>query len=141
MAMAMAMKLAAQRGLLSSSSTRMFSSLPFNLPASETTRKTEPPSTNLFVSGLSKRTTSEGLREAFEKFGEVVHARVVTDRDNGYSKGFGFVRYGTIEDAKNGMEGMDGKFLDGWVIFAEYARERTQPAPPQFSGSPPSPRY
>ena len=36
-------------------------------------------------------------------------ARVVTDRVSGYSKGFGFVRYATIEEAAKGIEGMDGK--------------------------------
>ncbi|KAK9985313.1 hypothetical protein SO802_030264 [Lithocarpus litseifolius] len=86
-----------------------------------------PPSTTLFVSGLNKRTTSEKLQEAFSKFGEVVHARVVTDRASGYSKGFGFVNYATLEDAEKGMKGMDAQFLDGWVIFAEYARPRTPP--------------
>ncbi|KMZ62318.1 hypothetical protein ZOSMA_474G00100 [Zostera marina] len=85
------------------------------------------PSTNLFVSGLSKRTTSEGLREAFSKFGEIVQARVVTDRVSGYSKGFGFVKYCTIREAEEGIKGMDGKFLDGWVIFAEFARPRPPP--------------
>ncbi|XP_027356178.1 organelle RRM domain-containing protein 2, mitochondrial [Abrus precatorius] len=90
-------------------------------------RQTAEPNTNLFVSGLSKRTTTERLREEFSKFGEVVHARVVTDRVSGYSKGFGFVKYATIEDAAKGIEGMDGKFLDGWVIFAEYARPRPPP--------------
>ncbi|KAJ0801750.1 putative RNA recognition motif domain, nucleotide-binding alpha-beta plait domain superfamily [Helianthus annuus] len=79
-----------------------------------------------FVSAncLSKRTTDEGLRECFAKFGEVLH---------GWSKGFGFVRYSTLEEAAAGIEGMDGKFLDGWVIFAEYARPRDSPPP-----SPPS---
>ncbi|XP_043701917.1 organelle RRM domain-containing protein 2, mitochondrial-like [Telopea speciosissima] len=79
------------------------------------------PSTSLFVSGLNKRTTSEKLCEAFSKFGEVVYARVVTDRVSGYSKGFGFVRFATIEEAEQGIKGMDGQFIDGWVIFAEYA--------------------
>ncbi|RWR93518.1 glycine-rich RNA-binding protein 3, mitochondrial-like protein [Cinnamomum micranthum f. kanehirae] len=78
---------------------------------------------------LSKRTTTEGLREAFSKFGQVVYARVVTDRVSGYSKGFGFVRYATLEEAAEGIKGMDGKFLDGWVIFAEYARARSPPPP------------
>ncbi|KAF7112154.1 hypothetical protein RHSIM_RhsimUnG0254600 [Rhododendron simsii] len=85
---------------------------------------------------LSKRTTTEGLREAFAKFGEVVDARVVTDRVSGYSKGFGFVRYATLEDAAEGIKGMDGKFLDGWVIFAEYARPR--PPLPGNNAGPPS---
>ncbi|KAJ0983458.1 hypothetical protein J5N97_011713 [Dioscorea zingiberensis] len=78
----------------------------------------------LILTCLSKRTTTEGLREAFSKFGEVASAKVVTDRVSGYSKGFGFVRYATLDDAAKGIEGMDGKFLDGWVIFAEYARPR-----------------
>ncbi|MFS8031634.1 putative RNA recognition motif domain, nucleotide-binding alpha-beta plait domain superfamily [Helianthus anomalus] len=49
---------------------------------------------------LSKHTTDEGLRECFAKFSEVVH---------GWSKGFGFVRYSTLEGAAAGIEGMDEK--------------------------------
>ncbi|XVF77680.1 hypothetical protein PTKIN_Ptkin14bG0066700 [Pterospermum kingtungense] len=98
-------------------------------------REQAPPSTNLFVSGLNKRTSTEKVREAFSQFGEVVDARVVTDRVSGYSKGFGFVRYATIEDAAKGIAGMDGKFLDGWVIFAEYARSRPERSPPQNNRS------
>ncbi|WJX44759.1 Organelle RRM domain-containing protein 2, mitochondrial [Trifolium repens] len=108
-----------------SSPTFPFTSTP---PSGTTsTRQMADPSTNLFVSGLSKRTTTENLKAAFQKFGEVVQARVVTDRVSGYSKGFGFVQYATLEDAAKGIEGMDGKFLDGWVIFAEYARPRPPP--------------
>ncbi|XP_077213815.1 organelle RRM domain-containing protein 2, mitochondrial-like [Tasmannia lanceolata] len=102
---------------------------------------TPVPSTSLFVSGLNKRTTSEKLREAFSKFGEVVHARVVTDRVSGYSKGFGFVRYTTMEEAEKGIKGMDGQFLDAWVIFAEYARPRAPPAEPSPSESYPQTSY
>ncbi|KAK9152006.1 hypothetical protein Syun_010315 [Stephania yunnanensis] len=90
---------------------------------------------------LNKRTTTDGLREAFSKFGEVAHARVVTDPVHGYSKGFGFVRYTTLDGAAEGIKGMDGKFLDGWVIFAEYARPRQPRPPPGENGAPPSPRY
>ncbi|CDP05821.1 unnamed protein product [Coffea canephora] len=118
------------RSLLFSTST-----FPFNLPQSQT-EKPPPaePSTNLFfMICLSKRTTTEGLRTAFEKFGQVVDAKVVTDRASGFSKGFGFVRYASLEDAAAGIEGMDGKFLDGWVIFAEYARPRNTLPPPQNS--------
>ncbi|XP_043689943.1 organelle RRM domain-containing protein 2, mitochondrial-like [Telopea speciosissima] len=121
---------------------KLFSSFAFNPPPSTAANTAPPaaePSTNLFVSGLSKRTTSEGLRDAFSKFGQVIHARVVTDRVSGYSKGFGFVRYGTLEEAAKGIEGMDGKFLDGWVIFAEYARPREPPSSPPLenAGVPP----
>lgn len=105
----------------------MFSVSAFAPPKAPAARPKADPSPNLFVSGLSKRTTSEGLREAFAEFGEVLHARVVTDRVSGFSKGFGFVRYATTEEAAKGIEGKDGKFLDGWVIFAEYAKPRPPP--------------
>ncbi|KAJ6770528.1 GLYCINE-RICH RNA-BINDING PROTEIN 3 MITOCHONDRIAL-LIKE [Salix purpurea] len=117
--------------LFSTTSTAS-SSFPFLHTTQQTpAREQAEPNTNLFVSGLSKRTTSEGLREAFSKFGEVVQARVVSDRVSGYSKGFGFVKYATLEDAAEGIKGMDGQFLDGWVIFAEYARPRQPPSEPQ----------
>ncbi|XP_057790716.1 LOW QUALITY PROTEIN: organelle RRM domain-containing protein 2, mitochondrial [Salvia miltiorrhiza] len=143
----MAMRAAARAAVSANSQSGMrtgikavcssFSSFPFNLPQTKT-EKPPPaePSTNLFVSGLNKRTTSEGLRDAFAKFGEVVHAKVVTDRVSGFSKGFGFVKYATIEDAESGIKGMDGQFLDGWVIFAEYARPRA-PFPPMNNNAPP----
>ncbi|OWM81224.1 organelle RRM domain-containing protein 2, mitochondrial [Punica granatum] len=117
---------------------RLFSTSSFGFPptpAAAKPREEAEPSTNLFVSGLSKLTTTENLRAAFSQFGEVIHARVVTDRVTGYSKGFGFVRYASLEDAAKGIDGMHGKFLDGWVIFAEYARPRSQP-PPQQNGFP-----
>ncbi|GLT48478.1 hypothetical protein SLA2020_221000 [Shorea laevis] len=108
--------------------------------AAEAAQEKAEPNTNLFVSGLNKRiTTTEKLREAFSKFGEIVDAKVVTDRVSGYSKGFGFVRYATLEDAAKGIEGMDGKFLDGWVIFAEYARPRTPRTPESNMASPSGP--
>ncbi|KAM1857509.1 hypothetical protein ACFX14_007609 [Malus domestica] len=91
--------------------SRLFSTsfIPPMNSATPSAREQAEPSTNLFVSGLSKRTTTEKLHEAFSQFGEVVHARVVTDRVSGYSKGFGFVKYVTLEDAAKGIEGMDGK--------------------------------
>ncbi|OEL18191.1 hypothetical protein BAE44_0020792 [Dichanthelium oligosanthes] len=88
---------------------RMFSVSAFAPPKPPTPRPQADPSPNLFVSGLSKRTSTEGLRKAFAEFGEVVHARVVTDRVTGFSKGFGFVRYASTEEAEKGREGMDGK--------------------------------
>ncbi|KAL2483621.1 RNA-binding (RRM/RBD/RNP motif) family protein [Forsythia ovata] len=131
---AAAVSAAAPRGLRA-----LYSSVPgfsFNLPPPQVEKQPPAePSTNLFVSGLSKRTTTEGLRNAFAKFGEVVSAKVVTDRVSNYSKGFGFVNYATLEGAEAGIKGMDGQFLDGWVIFAEYARPR--PPLPSFNNGRP----
>ncbi|KAK2975094.1 hypothetical protein RJ640_014456 [Escallonia rubra] len=92
----------------------LFSSTPnaATTAAAAAAANSNPPSTTLFVSGLNKRTTSEKLQEEFSKFGEVVHARVVTDRGSGYSKGFGFVKYSTLGDAEKGMKGMDAQMID-----------------------------
>lgn len=63
-------------------------------------------------------------------------AKVVTDRVSGRSKGFGFVTYGTIEEAENAKQGMNAKFLDGWVIFVDPAKPREpRPSPPQPQSS------
>ncbi|KAJ4977338.1 hypothetical protein NE237_002444 [Protea cynaroides] len=123
---------------------RLFSSFAFAPPPSTAANTAPPsaePSTNLFVFGMSFsffRLAEQALREAFAKFGQVIHARVVTDRVSGDSKEFGFVRYATLEEAAEGIKGMDGKFLDGWVIFAEYARPRAPPS--ENAGLPPSGR-
>jgi RNA recognition motif-containing protein len=53
-------------------------------------------------------------------------AKVITDRVSGQSKGYGFVRYGTIEEAEEARKGMNGHFLDGWVIFVDPAKQREQ---------------
>ncbi|CAA7398135.1 unnamed protein product [Spirodela intermedia] len=101
-----------------------------------------PPLTmpKLFVSGLSRMTTDEKLREAFSPFGRLLEAKVITDRVTGRSKGFGFVRYATVEEASSAREGMNAKFLDGWVIFVDPAkpREPRSPPPPPSSAPPPS---
>uniref|UniRef100_A0A1J3HXM4 Glycine-rich RNA-binding protein 6, mitochondrial n=3 Tax=Noccaea caerulescens TaxID=107243 RepID=A0A1J3HXM4_NOCCA len=88
-------------------------------------------SPKLFVSGLSRLTTNEKLQDAFAPFGELVDARVITDRETGRSKGFGFVTYATLEDAEKAKEGMNAKFLDGWVIFVDPARPREPRRPLQ----------
>ncbi|XP_031399194.1 organelle RRM domain-containing protein 2, mitochondrial [Punica granatum] len=88
-------------------------------------------SPKLFVSGLSRQTTDEKLKEAFAPFGKLLEAKVITDRMSGRSKGFGFVSYETIEEAEKAKEGMNAKFLDGWVIFVDPARPREQRPPPQ----------
>lgn len=58
-------------------------------------------------------------------------AKVITDRATGRSKGFGFVSYATIEEAEKAREGMNAKFLDGWVIFVDPAKPREPRPPPQ----------
>ncbi|XP_062094921.1 organelle RRM domain-containing protein 2, mitochondrial [Humulus lupulus] len=87
-------------------------------------------SPKLFISGLSRLTTDEKLKEAFSPFGQIVDAKVITDRVSGRSKGFGFITYTSIEEAENAKQGMNAKFLDGWVIFVDPAKPK-EPRPPQ----------
>ena len=78
----------------------------------------------LFIGGLAWATTDESLRAAFEQFGEVTDSKVITDRDTGRSRGFGFVTFAQSEDAQAAMENMDGKDLDGRAIRVNEAHDR-----------------
>jgi len=84
-------------------------------------------STRLYVGNLSFDTTKEGLREAFAAGGrEVVDVHVVTDRDSGRSRGFGFVTMGTPELAREAIASMNGAMLDGRPLRVNEAEERPQ---------------
>ncbi|TVU07701.1 hypothetical protein EJB05_41067 [Eragrostis curvula] len=89
-------------------------------------------STKLFVGGLSWGTDDQSLKEAFTSFGEVTEARVITDRESGRSRGFGFVSFNNTEDAKSAMEGMDGQELQGRSVRVNFANER--PTGPRSGG-------
>lgn len=78
----------------------------------------------LYVGGLSWDTTDEGLRGAFEQYGTVSEAVVITDRDTGRSRGFGFVSFEAPEDADKAAEALNGTSLDGRTIRVDEARER-----------------
>lgn len=78
----------------------------------------------LFVGGLSWGTDDNGLRTAFEEFGEVVEAKVITDRETGRSRGFGFVTFADDNDAQTAMAEMNGTELDGRTLNVNEARDR-----------------
>ncbi|MFZ5829328.1 MAG: RNA-binding protein [Planctomycetota bacterium] len=70
----------------------------------------------LFVGGLSWGTTDDGLHEAFSRFGEIVEAKVITDRETGRSRGFGFVTFADEDGAQNAVAEMNNAKLDGRTI-------------------------
>src|SRR6266478_427618 len=76
----------------------------------------------LFVGGLSFSTSNERLREAFAAVGSVESASVVTDRDTGRSRGFGFVEMATPEEAEQAISRLNGTNLDGRTILVEKAK-------------------
>ena len=78
----------------------------------------------IYVGGLSYSTTNEGLRAYFEQAGAVSSASVITDRETGRSRGFGFVEMDDDGQADQAIERMNGTQLDGRTLTVNEARER-----------------
>ncbi|KAI1330049.1 hypothetical protein F5Y16DRAFT_396615 [Xylariaceae sp. FL0255] len=77
----------------------------------------------LFIGGLAWHTEEATLRQKFEEFGTVEEAVVVKDRDTGRSRGFGFVRYASDEDAEKAIASMNNVEFDGRVIRVDRASD------------------
>jgi len=76
----------------------------------------------LFIGGLPFSTSNERLREVFAQAGVVESAQVVTDRETGRSRGFGFVEMATAEDAEAAVKKFDGHELDGRRLTVQPAK-------------------
>lgn len=79
-------------------------------------------STKLYIGGLAWATTDDTLKAGFSKAGNVVSAKVITDRETGRSRGFGFVEMSSQEEAQAAIEMFDGKEFDGRSIIVNEAR-------------------
>ena len=78
----------------------------------------------LYVGNLSVKTTEETLRTEFGRYGTVKFADIVTDRETGRSKGFGFVDMPNDEEAKKAIEAWNDRELDGRPLRVNEARPR-----------------
>lgn len=83
-------------------------------------------STNLFVGSLPFSTTEDELKEHFAQAGTVTSVRIITDRDTGRSKGFGFVEMDTDEAGEKAIEMFHDKELGGRNIVVNVARPREE---------------
>jgi RNA recognition motif-containing protein len=81
-------------------------------------------SMNLYVSNLSFQTTDEDLRKLFMQHGTVSSAKVITDRETGRSRGFGFVEMESTKEANEAIKGLNNKDIEGRQISVTVARER-----------------
>nr|WP_165064497.1 RNA-binding protein [Paludisphaera rhizosphaerae] len=79
----------------------------------------------LYVGNLKYTVTSEQLQEIFEQFGAVSSAQVLSDRETGRSRGFGFVEMPNDDEAQNAIESLDGQDHDGRRLTVNEARPRT----------------
>lgn len=86
---------------------------------------------NIFVAKLSFRTKEDKLSDLFSQYGEVSSARIITDRQTGRSKGYGFVEMPDDEAAQKAMTELDGYELDGRNIAVSEAHAREERAPRQ----------
>lgn len=90
---------------------------------------------NLFIGSLAYATTDDSLKAHFEQIGPVKSARVITDRESGRSKGFGFVEFENDTDNQKAVDQLDGKELDGRPINVSLARPREERPHREFTGN------
>ncbi len=86
-------------------------------------------SAKLYVGNLSYQTSEASIRALFEAHGEVASVNLITDRDSGRPKGFGFVEMGSAEEAQSAKTALDGTELDGRTLKIDVAKEQAPRAP------------
>ena len=83
-------------------------------------------STNIYVGNLTFATNSAELEALFSEHGEVTRAQVITERDTGRSRGFGFVEMSSSEDAQKAISSLNGRDIDGRQLTVNLAKERSR---------------
>lgn len=81
-------------------------------------------SNKLYVGNISFQADEDALNQEFAQFGEVKSVKIITDRETGRSKGFGFVEMGTAEEAQAAIDSLDGKEVVGRPLRVNIAKER-----------------
>jgi len=80
----------------------------------------------LYVGNLSYSTNEDELRQLFGTYGTVDSVAVITDRDTGRSKGFGFVEFGNDTEAQAAISGLNGKDVGGRALTVSQARPKSE---------------
>jgi RNA recognition motif-containing protein len=81
---------------------------------------------NIFVGNLSFNTSEDELRQMFESFGQVDRVSIMTDRDTGRSRGFGFVEMASNEDGEKAITALNGQQVGGRTLNVNEARPKTE---------------
>ena len=91
---------------------------------------------NVFVGNMSFEATEGGLRSIFEPFGEITRIQLITDRDTGRARGFGFVEMSNDEEAAKAIAALNGTQMDGRALNVNEAKPKaTGSGPRGFGGS------
>jgi RNA recognition motif-containing protein len=89
---------------------------------------------NIYIANLSFEVSDHDLKELFTPYGSVTSAKVITDRDTGRSRGFGFVEMPGKEEAQKAITELNNAQYDGKVISVSEARPRTERPNSNFGG-------
>ena len=81
---------------------------------------------NIYVGNLSYDLSEEDLKKAFEEFGQVESAKIISDMYSGRSKGFGFVEMSNEAEAQSAIDALNGKELEGRTLNVNQARPRSE---------------
>ena len=81
---------------------------------------------NIFVGNLSFNTNEDELRQIFEGYGQVDRVSILTDRDTGRSRGFGFVEMASDEDGEKAIAALNGSQIGGRTINVNEARPKAE---------------
>jgi len=81
---------------------------------------------NLFVGNMNFQTTESDLRALFEQFGEITRVQVMTDRETGRSRGFGFVEMADDDAAAQAIAALNGREIDGRALNVNEARPKPE---------------
>src|SRR5207237_10163590 len=81
----------------------------------------------IFVGNLAYMTTEEDLAQLFHPYGEIGRVQIITDRDTGRSRGFGFVEMPSAPEAQAAIDGLNGTALGGRALTVNEARARDGP--------------
>ena len=84
----------------------------------------------LFVSNLNFKLDEKGLRRAFDRYGQVEDVRIIRDPNQlNRSRGFGFVTFATVDQARSALVALNGADLDGRALRIEWAKDKQQSRP------------
>lgn len=88
---------------------------------------------NIFVGNLPFTATEDEVRNLFEQYGQVTSVKLISDRETGRPRGFGFVEMGSTEEANSAIEALNGQNLGGRPLRINEAKPREQR--PRFNHS------
>jgi len=80
---------------------------------------------NIYIANINFRTSTEALQQLFEGYGEVTSAKIITDRETGRSRGFGFVEMSNDNEAQKAIDELNGSEFDGKTLSVNVAKPKT----------------